>query len=124
MVIKFDLDSFFQSEIRDRILSKINLLRNERELIVEEKHENDKLGGDLLEALESLASPSEADKVYKYVQEVEQITKLSVGLHIRLSKVMGMIERQRRGSTSFSDSPREQVCKGIPLGVGAVEWIS
>ena len=90
-------------------MSKINLLRNERELIVEEKQENDKLGQDLLESLESNTSTSEADRVYKYVQEVEQITKLSVGLNIRLNRVMGLMERQRRGSTSLTDSPREQV---------------
>ena len=78
-------------------------------MIVVEKQDNDQLGQDLLEKLESLASTSEADKVYKYVQEVEQITKLSVGLNIRLNRVLGVISRQRRGSTSLSDSPREQV---------------
>ena len=92
----------FQSEIRDRILSKINLLREERESIVEEKRSNDKQGQLVLENLEGQASSNEIDRVYKYLQEVEQITKLSVSLAVRLNRVTSQLER-RRSSESIKE---------------------
>ncbi|TRY73529.1 hypothetical protein TCAL_03332 [Tigriopus californicus] len=83
-----------KGEIRDRILSKIQLLRDERDLIVEEKRNNDQMGQAILDELESVANSTEVDRVYKFLQEVEQITKLRVGLQIRLSRAQKLLQRR------------------------------
>eukprot|EP00095_Tigriopus_kingsejongensis_P000429 maker-scaffold171_size289870-snap-gene-1.43 protein:Tk00429 transcript:maker-scaffold171_size289870-snap-gene-1.43-mRNA-1 annotation:"protein shroom isoform x1" len=82
-----------KGEIRERILSKIHLLRDEREMILEEKRVNDSEGQAILDSLEARASSTEVDKVYKYLQEVEQITKLTVGLQIRLNRTTKLASR-------------------------------
>lgn len=84
-----------KGEIRDRILSKIHLLRDERDLIMEEKRDNDKVGQGILNELESVANSTEVDRVYKFLQEVEQITKLTVGLQIRLNRAQRLLQRSR-----------------------------
>merc|ERR1711860_85483 len=77
-----------KGEIRERILSKMSLLREERETLMDEKAENDKLGESLIRILDGTeATSNEIDKIYKYLEEVEQITKLNVGLNIRLNRV-------------------------------------
>jgi len=81
-------------------LSKINLLRDERELLLLEKEENDVFGQELLTRLEEVASASEVDRVFKYLLEVEQITKLTVGLTMR----MGRLNKVARGNVKVSKS--------------------
>lgn len=73
------------------------LLRDEREFILEEKLENDRRGKSILEILEVNASPTDIDRVYNYLVEVEQITKLSVGLTIRLGRMDRILERNDLG---------------------------
>ena len=76
------------------MLSNINLLRNERDVILTEKLENDLLGRQTLDLLDGNASTSEIDRVYKYMQELEQITKLKVGLRLRWNRLDRMVQRR------------------------------
>ena len=69
--------------------------------------DNDVHGKHVLDALEGQASASEIDRVYKYLEEVEQITKLTVGLAIRLNRIKKLIERKAKGT-------KEQVMRSSP----------
>jgi len=84
-------------ELRERMLSKIMFLREERDLLTEEKTENDLIGKTISHKLEAFASGSELDKFRQFLEEIEQITKLTVSLTIRLSRLTKRIE-----SGSFS----------------------
>jgi len=80
-------------ELRERMLSKIMLLREERDLLMEEKIENDQFGKEIAHNLESLpAKSSELDKFRHFLEEIEQITKLTVSLTIRLSRLTNKME--------------------------------
>ena len=72
-------------------------LREERDLLTEEKTENDLIGKKISHKLEAFASGSELDKFRQFLEEIEQITKLTVSLTIRLSRLTKRIE-----SGSFS----------------------
>jgi len=74
-------------ELRERMLSKIMFLREERDLLMEEKIENDQLGKKIAADLESVAKSGELDKFRQFLEEIEQITKLTVSLTIRLSRL-------------------------------------
>ena len=67
---------------------------------MEEKVANDRTGQRILETLEKSteATTTEVDKVQKYLQEVEQITKLSVGLKLRVNRLDKMFERADIGT--------------------------
>merc|ERR1719350_240375 len=79
-------------ELRERMLSKIMFLRDERDLLTEEKNENDEVGKTIAEKLEMSASGTELDKFRQFLEEIEQITKLTVSLTIRLSRLTKRIE--------------------------------
>ena len=61
--------SFFQRELRERMLSKIMLLREERDLLLEEKIENDQKGKKIAHKLESAAKSTELDKFRLFLEE-------------------------------------------------------
>jgi len=79
-------------ELRERMLSKIMFLREERDLLMEEKIENDQLGKKIAANLESVAKSAELDKFRQFLEEIEQITKLTVSLTIRLSRLSRKME--------------------------------
>jgi hypothetical protein len=79
-------------ELRERMLSKIMFLREERDLLMEEKIENDQLGKKIAANLESVAKSVELDKFRQFLEEIEQITKLTVSLTIRLSRLSRKME--------------------------------
>ena len=83
---------YFQRELRERMLSKIMLLREERDLLMEEKSENDQKGKKIAQKLEMVAKSTELDKFRLFLEEIEQITKLTVSLTIRLSRLTKRIE--------------------------------
>ena len=99
-----------QRELRERMLSKIMLLREERDLLMEEKIENDQLGKKIAQKLETLAKSSELDKFRQFLEEIEQITKLTVSLTIRLSRLSKKMES---GSLSKDDLVSFQDLKTI-----------
>ena len=68
-------------------MSKIMLLREERDFLAVEKEENDNFGQKLTVKLEEKATPEEVSKYHQFLTEIEQITKLTVGLTIRLSRL-------------------------------------
>ena len=74
------------------MLSKIMLLREERDLLMEEKIENDHKGKKIAQKLETVAKSTELDKFRLFLEEIEQITKLTVSLTIRLSRLSKRIE--------------------------------
>ena len=74
------------------MLSKIMFLREERDLLMEEKIENDQLGKKIAANLESVAKSGELDKFRQFLEEIEQITKLTVSLTIRLSRLSRKME--------------------------------
>ena len=74
------------------MMSKIRLLREERDILIEEKKSNDAEGQRLLGKLEAAANSSEVEKFRQYLEEIEQITKLTVSLTIRLSRLAKRIE--------------------------------
>ena len=74
------------------MLSKIMFLREERDLLMEEKIENDQLGKKIAANLESVAKSAELDKFRQFLEEIEQITKLTVSLTIRLSRLSRKME--------------------------------
>jgi len=82
----------FQRELRERMLSKIMLLREERDFLASEKLENDSFGQGITCLLEHYASPQEISKYHQFLEEIEQITKLTVGLTIRLGRLTRKIE--------------------------------
>lgn len=88
-------------ELRERMLSKIMFLREERDLLMEEKIENDQLGKKIAANLENVpAKSSELDKFRQFLEEIEQITKLMVSLTIRLSR---LTRKMDSGSLSKED---------------------
>ncbi len=80
------------------------LLREERDILLAEKSENDALGKKIAKKLERQAQTMEIDKYHQFLEEIEQITKLTVSLTIRLSRLSKKIE-----TGSFSKD--ELVCK-------------
>ena len=74
------------------MLSKIMFLREERDLLMEEKIENDQLGKKIAANLELVAKSAELDKFRQFLEEIEQITKLTVSLTIRLSRLSRKME--------------------------------
>ena len=68
------------------------LLREERDLLLEEKIENDQKGKKIAQKLEMSAKSTELDKFRLFLEEIEQITKLTVSLTIRLSRLSKRIE--------------------------------
>lgn len=86
------------------------LLREERDLLMEEKIENDQLGKKIAQKLETLAKSSELDKFRQFLEEIEQITKLTVSLTIRLSRLSKKMES---GSLSKDDLVSFQDLKTI-----------
>ena len=88
----FKVSIYFQRELRERMLSKIMLLREERDLLMEEKMENDHKGKKIAQKLETVAKSTELDKFRLFLEEIEQITKLTVSLTIRLSRLSKRIE--------------------------------
>lgn len=87
-------------ELRERMLSKIMFLREERDLLMEEKIENDQLGKKIAHNLEPVAKSTELDKFRQFLEEIEQITKLTVSLTIRLSR---LTKKMESGSLSKDD---------------------
>merc|ERR1719367_1029165 len=96
-------------ELRERMLSKIMFLREERDLLMEEKIENDQLGKKIAANLESVAKSAELDKFRQFLEEIEQITKLTVSLTIRLSRLSRKMES---GSLSKDELAMHQKKKG------------
>ncbi len=82
------------------MLSKIMFLREERDLLMEEKIENDQLGKKIAHNLEPVAKSTELDKFRQFLEEIEQITKLTVSLTIRLSR---LTKKMESGSLSKDD---------------------
>ena len=82
------------------MLSKIMFLREERDLLMEEKVENDQEGKKIAQKLENMAKSNELDKFRHFLEEIEQITKLTVSLTIRLSRLS---KRMESGSLSHED---------------------
>ena len=74
------------------MMSKIMLLREERDFLAMEKLENDSFGQGITCLLEHYASPQEISKYHQFLEEIEQITKLTVGLTIRLGRLNRKIE--------------------------------
>ena len=77
------------------MLAKISLLREEHDVLLNEKKENDKSGKRVLVRLEQMATGKEVDKYRQFLEEIEHITKLTVGLTIRLSRLTKKIENGR-----------------------------
>ena len=73
-------------------MSKIHLLRQERDILLDEKKANDEEGQKLLSMLERVATASEVEKYRQFLDEIEQITKLTVSLTIRLTRLAKRIE--------------------------------
>lgn len=96
-------------ELRERMMSKIMLLREERDLLLEEKADNDALGGKIATKLERLGKSCEIDKYRQFLEEIDQITKLTVSLNIRLSRLNKRIEN---GSMSKEEAESQQKKKG------------
>ena len=90
----------FQRELRERMLAKISLLREEHDVLLAEKKENDNSGKRILVRMEQMATDKEVDKYRQFLEEIEHITKLTVGLTIRLSRLTKKIEN---GSSQLSD---------------------
>ena len=67
-------------------------MREERDLLTEEKNENDQIGKKIAQNLELYANGSELDKFRQFLEEIEQITKLTVSLTIRLSRLTKKFE--------------------------------
>ena len=104
----------FQRELRERMLSKIMLLREERDFLAMEKMENDSFGQGITCLLEHYATPQEISKYHQFLEEIEQITKLTVGLTIRLGRLTRKIES---GTKSREELVNIFVLKyAIPLG--------
>jgi protein Shroom len=82
-------------ELRERMLAKISLLREEHDVLLHEKKENDNSGKRILVRLEQMATDKEVDKYRQFLEEIEHITKLTVGLTIRLSRLTKKIENGR-----------------------------
>jgi len=98
-------------ELRERMLSKIMLLREERDLLMEEKIENDHKGKKIAQKLETVAKSTELDKFRLFLEEIEQITKLTVSLTIRLSRLSKRIEN----GTSHKEEKTMQLKKKSKL---------
>lgn len=114
-------------ELRERMMSKIQALREERDILLEEKRVNDEEGQRLLSRLEKAVgetasssqsnSTHEVEKFRQFLEEIEQITKLTVSLTIRLSRLAkriesgklksDMIESERRKESMLKDQSRE-----------------
>ena len=77
------------------MLAKISLLREEHDVLLHEKKENDNSGKRILVRLEQMATDKEVDKYRQFLEEIEHITKLTVGLTIRLSRLTKKIENGR-----------------------------
>ena len=77
------------------MLAKIALLREEHDVLLDEKKENDNSGKRILLRLEQMATDKEVDKYRQFLEEIEHITKLTVGLTIRLSRLTKKIENGR-----------------------------
>ena len=77
------------------MLAKIALLREEHDVLLNEKKDNDNSGKRVLIRLEQMASDKEVDKYRQFLEEIEHITKLTVGLTIRLSRLTKKIESNR-----------------------------
>ena len=77
------------------MLAKIALLREEHDVLLNEKKENDNSGKRILLRLEQMATDKEVDKYRQFLEEIEHITKLTVGLTIRLSRLTKKIENGR-----------------------------
>ena len=73
-------------------MTKILRLREERDLLLAEKKDNDNIGSGIMARLEQMATTTEVDKYRQFLEEIEQITKLTVGLTIRLSRLTKRIE--------------------------------
>ena len=70
------------------MLAKIALLREEHDVLLKEKKDNDSSGKRVLIRLEQMASDKEVDKYRQFLEEIEHITKLTVGLiGLRSSKI-------------------------------------
>ena len=76
------------------MLAKISLLREEHDVLLDEKKENDNSGTRILLRLEQMAADKEVDKYRQFLEEIEHITKLTVGLTIRLSRLTKKIENK------------------------------
>ena len=87
------------------MLAKIALLREEHDVLLKEKKDNDSSGKRVLIRLEQMASDKEVDKYRQFLEEIEHITKLTVGLTIRLSRLTKKIESNR------AQLSEEVVCK-------------
>ena len=87
------------------MLAKIALLREEHDVLLREKKDNDSSGKRVLIRLEQMASDKEVDKYRQFLEEIEHITKLTVGLTIRLSRLTKKIESNR------AQLSEEVVCK-------------
>ena len=82
------------------MLAKISLLREEHDVLLAEKKDNDNSGKRILVRMEQMATDKEVDKYRQFLEEIEHITKLTVGLTIRLSRLTKKIEN---GSSQLSD---------------------
>ena len=90
------------------------LLREERDLLMEEKSENDQKGKKIAQKLEMVAKSTELDKFRLFLEEIEQITKLTVSLTIRLSRLTKRIENGNLNKDEkVSDKQTADICKQI-----------
>ena len=102
----------FQRELRERMLAKISLLREEHDVLLNEKKDNDYSGKRILLRLEQMATDKEVDKYRQFLEEIEHITKLTVGLTIRLSRLTKKIES---GRSQLTDDMVINYCDGCSL---------
>ena len=90
------------------MMAKIHMCREEQDLLLEEKKLNDSEGQRLLHCLESVANTSQVEKFRLFLEEIEQITKLTVSLTIRQSRLAKRIESGKLRSDMVSRSNESQ----------------
>ena len=93
-------------ELRERMMTKILLLREERDVLLHEKKANDNQGQSIMKTLESLGTSQEVEKYRKFLDEIEQITKLTVSLTIRLSRLTKRIENSQLNCDAVIFTPK------------------
>ena len=90
------------------MMAKIHMCREEQDLLLEEKKLNDSEGQRLLHCLESVANTSQVEKFRLFLEEIEQITKLTVSLTIRQSRLAKRIESGKLRSDMVSRTNESQ----------------
>lgn len=74
-------------ELMNRLDRKLDVLRNEQTMVIEECRLNDELGENVESYVTRVASPQEAAKFHLHVQEIGKITSLLLSLSGRLARI-------------------------------------